>query len=68
MSVWIVIAVFVLAFIGVAVAVYSRRGSDISEHPRGREAGGGAPGSAGRSEISGRDEGESTMFDQRGKR
>jgi hypothetical protein len=64
----IVIAGFLVAFVGVAIAVYSRRGSDISEHPLGQEAAGEAPGAAGRSEISGHDAGESTTFDQHGTR
>jgi hypothetical protein len=66
--VWIVIGVFLLAFLGVAIAVYSRRGSDISEHPLGQEAAGSAPGAAGQSEISGHDAGELTTFDQHGTR
>jgi hypothetical protein len=64
----IVIAGFLVAFVGVAIAVYSRRGSDVSEHPLGQEAAGDAPGAAGRSEISGQDAGETTSFDQRGTR
>jgi hypothetical protein len=66
--VWIVIAVFLLAFLGVALAVYSRSGSDISEHPLGQEGTEGAPGAAGQSEISGHDAGELTTFDQHGTR
>lgn len=61
-------AMFLLAFVGVALAVYSRRGSDISEHPLGSDAAGSAPGAAGRSEISGHDDGELTTFDQHGTR
>jgi hypothetical protein len=64
----IVIAGFLVAFVGVAIAVYSRRGSDVSEHPLGREAAGDAPGAAGPSEVSGRDSGEETTFDQHGTR
>jgi hypothetical protein len=64
----IVIAGFLVAFVGVAIAVYSRRGSDISEHRIGQEAAGDAPGAAGRSEVSGRDAGEETTFDQHGTR
>jgi uncharacterized membrane protein len=33
----IVIVVFLLAFLGIAIGAYSRRGNDISRHPRGRE-------------------------------
>jgi hypothetical protein len=64
----VVIAGFLLAFVGVAIAVYSRRGSDVSEHPIGREAAGDAPGAAGRGEVSGKDAGEATTFDQHGTR
>jgi hypothetical protein len=42
----ILILVFALAFLGVAVAAYSRRGSDISAHPRGEESDPSAPGAA----------------------
>ncbi len=42
----VVIAVFLIAFLGIAVAAYSRRGSDISPHPRGEEHDASAPGAA----------------------
>jgi uncharacterized MAPEG superfamily protein len=65
---WIVAVVFVVVFLGVAAAVYSRSGSDVSEHPLGRDHAGGAPGAAGRGETAGRDAGESTPLDQHGTR
>lgn len=42
----IVILVFLIAFAGVAYGAYSRRGSDISPHPRSEEADASAPGAA----------------------
>jgi hypothetical protein len=65
-GVWIMIVVAVLVGIGLAFAL-SRRGSGIGEHPRGREARGGAPGAAGPSEATGQDQGELATFDERGK-
>jgi hypothetical protein len=42
----VVVLVFLLAFAGVAYGAYSRRGSQISAHPRNEEAAGSAPGAA----------------------
>jgi hypothetical protein len=42
----LVIVVFLIAFAGVAYGAYSRRGSEISEHPLGEESTSGAPGAA----------------------
>jgi hypothetical protein len=42
----VIILVFLVAFLGIAVAAYSRRGSDISAHPRGEESDVSAPGAA----------------------
>lgn len=42
----LIIIVFLLAFAGIAYGAYTRRGSDISAHPRNEEAAGSAPGSA----------------------
>jgi len=65
--VWVVIAIFLLAFVGVALAVYSRSGSDISEHPLDEEAAGDAPGAAGPGGTSGQ-AAETSAFDQHGTR
>jgi hypothetical protein len=43
---WILVLVVVLMIIGVAVGLFSRAGSEISSHPRGRHrsgSGGSAP-------------------------
>lgn len=42
----VIVVVFLLAFAGIAYGAYTRRGSDISAHPRNEEAAGGAPGAA----------------------
>jgi hypothetical protein len=42
----LVILVFLIAFAGVAYGAYSRRGSQINEHPLGEESTTGAPGAA----------------------
>lgn len=42
----VVIVVFLLAFAGIAYGAYTRRGSEISEHPIGEETAGSAPGAA----------------------
>ena len=55
---WIVLVVAGLMLVGVIVGFFTRRGSGIEPHPRGRRRGGTAPGSHGPSETSGRDEGE----------
>ncbi len=64
---WIVIAVFVLALVGVAVGIFSRSGSGIEDHPLGGDRTDGAPGAEGPSEVSGRDGGDTSAFDQHGK-
>lgn len=56
---WILIAVAGLMLIGVIVGFYTRTGSGIETHPRGRRRGTMAPGAEGPGETSGRDEGES---------
>lgn len=56
---WILVVVAVLMLAGVIVGFFTRRGSGIESHPRGRRRGGTAPGAKGRSEESGQDQGES---------
>jgi hypothetical protein len=65
---WIVALVFIVAFVGIALAVYSRSGSDVSSHPINEESAGEAPGAAVPSDVSGHDEGEESVLDQRGTR
>jgi hypothetical protein len=38
---WILVSVVVLIMVGVAIGLFSRAGSEISSHPRGRHRGGG---------------------------
>jgi hypothetical protein len=42
----VIVLVLLLAFAGVAYGAYTRRGSEISEHPLGEESTSGAPGAA----------------------
>lgn len=55
---WVLVGVAILLFLGVAYGLYTRRGSEIEQHPHGRRRGGMAPGAQGPSEVTGRDEGE----------
>jgi hypothetical protein len=63
---WIFLIVVVLIVAAVAWSFYTRTGSAIDEHPRGKEDQ--APGATGRSEISGKDAGEGSAFDTHGTR
>lgn len=60
----VVVAVALLA--GVIYGFYTRSGSGIE--PRPWDGSGGAPGAEGRSEVSGRDDGEGTALDTHGTR
>jgi hypothetical protein len=63
---WIVVLVAVLILAGVVYGFYTRSGSGIEQHPIDAERE--APGAEGRSEVSGRDEGEGSAFDTHGTR
>ena len=63
---WILVVVIVVILAGVVYGFYTRSGSNISEHPLDVRAE--APGASGRSEISGKDEGEGSTFDTHGTR
>jgi hypothetical protein len=65
---WIVLIVAVLMLIAVIYGYYTRTGSAIDQHPRANRRTETAPGAEGRSELSGRDEGERDPLDQRGTR
>ncbi|MEX2194066.1 MAG: hypothetical protein WD844_02165 [Thermoleophilaceae bacterium] len=56
---WILVVVAVLMILAVAYGFFTRSGSGIESHPRGRRRGGTTPGAKGRSEASGQDQGES---------
>ena len=62
---FIFLAVVILIVAGIVVG-YTRRGSGIDEHPS--DGLDGAPGADGRSEISGKDQGEGSPFDTHGTR
>ncbi len=58
--------VFVVIFLGLAYGLYSRRDSNISQHPQGAERSG-APGvGEGPSRIAGSEDGEQEPFSSRG--
>ena len=63
---FIFVAVVVVIFFAVAFGFYTRRGSGIDEHPS--DGLDGAPGAQGRSEVSGKDQGESSALDTHGTR
>lgn len=63
---WILVVVAMVLFAGLVIGFFTRRGSGIEQHPRGRKRGGTAPGSHGPGETSGRDEGERTELGQHG--
>jgi hypothetical protein len=63
---WILLLVMLLILAGVSYGFYTRTGSGIEEHPLdSREE---APGAEGRSEVSGKDEGEGSALDTHGSR
>lgn len=63
---FVFLAIVVLILAGVVFGFYTRRGSGIDEHPSdGSE---GAPGAQGRSEVSGKDQGDGSAFDTHGTR
>lgn len=62
----IFVAIVVLILAGVVYGFYTRGGSGIDEHPSdGQDS---APGAEGRSEVSGKDQGEGSAFDTHGTR
>lgn len=58
------VAILVVIFLAVAFGFYTRQGSGIDEHPS--DGLDGAPGAEGRSEVSGKDQGEGSAFDTHG--
>jgi hypothetical protein len=63
---WGFLLVMLLILAGVIYGLYNREGSAIDQHPGGAESE--APGAEGRSEVSGKDEGEGSAFDTHGTR
>jgi hypothetical protein len=63
---WVLVVVVVVILAGLVYGFYTRSGSGISEHPLGVSDE--APGAEGRSEVSGKDEGEGSTFDTHGTR
>lgn len=63
---WIFIAVMVVGLFGVIYGFFTMSGSGIDAHPH--DGSDGAPGAEGRSEASGRDEGEGMTLDTHGTR
>jgi hypothetical protein len=62
----IFVVIVVVILIGVVYGFYTRTGSGIDEHPSdGLDS---APGAEGRSEVSGKDQGEGSAFDTHGTR
>jgi hypothetical protein len=62
---WILVGVALLILAGVVYGFYTRSGSGIDQHRLDAQD---APGAEGRSELSGRDEGEGSPFDTHGTR
>jgi hypothetical protein len=63
---WVLVIVILLLLAGVIYGFYTRRGSGIDQHRLSREDQ--APGGRGKSELSGRDEGEGSTLDTHGTR
>lgn len=61
---FIFVAIVVVILVGVVLGFYTRKGSGIDEHPN--DGLDGAPGAEGRSEVSGKDQGEGSAFDTHG--
>ena len=62
----ILLAVLIVMVVGVGIALYTRKGSGIETRPWDGTQG--APGAEGPEEVTGRDEGEGSVLDQRGTR
>jgi hypothetical protein len=65
---WIVALVFIVIIVALAFGIFSRRGSEIDEHPLGGERGDGAPGAEGPGEQTGVNADAPSAFDQHGTR
>lgn len=63
---YIFLAIVVVILLSLVIGFYTRRGSGIDEHPS--DGLDGAPGAEGRSEVSGKDQGEGSAFDTHGTR
>lgn len=63
---FIFLAIIVVIFFAVVYGFFTRAGSGIDEHPS--DGLDGAPGSKGRSEVSGKDQGEGSALDTHGTR
>jgi hypothetical protein len=63
---WILLIVILLLLAGVIYGFFTRRGSGINQHRQSRPSD--APGGRGRSEVSGKDEGEGSALDTHGTR
>ncbi len=63
---WVFVVAVVVILAGIVYGFYTRSGSGISEHPL--DVRDDAPGAEGRSEVSGKDEGEGSTFDTHGTR
>jgi hypothetical protein len=60
------VAIVLVILAGVVYGFYTRSGSGIEEHPS--DGMDGAPGAHGRSEVSGKDEGQGSAFETHGTR
>jgi hypothetical protein len=63
---WVLLIVILLLLVGVVYGFFTRRGSGIDQHRVGHESD--APGGRGKSEVSGKDEGEGSTLDTHGTR
>ena len=63
---WILLIVILLMLAGVVYGFFTRAGSGINQHRQSRTHG--APGSRGKTEVSGKDEGEGSTLDTHGTR
>jgi len=63
---WILVVVGLVLVAGVVYGFFTRSGSGINEHPL--DARDEAPGAEGRSEVTGRDEGDGSALDTHGTR
>jgi hypothetical protein len=63
---WVIVVVALLLLAGVIYGFFTRHGSGIDQHRHGGDRG--ATGATGKSEVSGKDEGEGSTLDTHGTR
>jgi hypothetical protein len=63
---WVFMLVMLLILAGIIYGLYTREGSAIDQHPGGAESE--TPGAEGKSQLSGKDEGEGSAFGTHGTR